>query len=91
MFLFSFFGPEIIIVLIVLGVFIFGIIMVIKLLKRLFSKKTGKANSTSDKIGQLERLAALKQKGLLTDVEYQKEKINYFKYTVLFDYLLKPW
>ena len=48
--------------------------MVVKILKRLFAKKTGKVNSTSDKIGQLERLAALKQKGLLTDAEYQREK-----------------
>lgn len=73
MFLFNLLGPELIIVLIVLGIFIFGIIMVFKILKRLFTKKTA-TNTSNDKISQLERLAALKEKGLLSDAEYQREK-----------------
>lgn len=72
-FLFNFFGPELIIMLIALGIFIFVIVMIFKILKRLFTKKTA-TNNSNDKISQLERLAALKEKGLLSDAEYQREK-----------------
>ena len=73
-FLFNFFGPEILIILVALGILIFGIVMIFKILKRLFTKKASSNSNSNDKIGQLERLAALKQKGLLTDAEFQREK-----------------
>lgn len=75
MFLFNLFGPEIIIVLFVLAIPILIIWLIYKAFKGRSGKKKGNSSSGSgDKIAQLERLAALKQKGLLTNEEFQKEK-----------------
>ncbi len=77
MFLFSFVGPEMIVILFVVAIPALIIWLIIKAVRGSSSKKKKSYNTSSnsrDSIGQLERLAALKQKGLLTDEEFQREK-----------------
>lgn len=76
MFLFGLFGPELIIVLFALAMPVLIIWLIIKAVKGSSKKKTkhNYSSNSTDKISQLERLAALKQKGLLTDAEFQREK-----------------
>ena len=76
MFLFTFLGPEMLVLVFGLGFFVLVVWLIIKLIKGLFGNKKSNTSSrhSGDKIAQLERLAALKQKGLLTDEEFQREK-----------------
>ena len=79
MFLFNFIGPEMIVILFAIVIPGLVIWLIIKAIRGISSKKKSNTSSSSssgsgDKIAKLERLANLKQKGMLTDEEFQKEK-----------------
>ena len=77
MFLFNFIGPEMIVILFAIVIPGLVIWLIIKAIRGVSCKKKSNTSSSSgsgDKIAKLERLANLKQKGMLTDEEFQKEK-----------------
>lgn len=71
--LFNFLGPEGLLILVAIGIFIVGLVTTVNKIWRSINKKSVSKNIDS-KIGQLEKLAKLKQKGILTNEEYEREK-----------------